>query len=1132
VPDASFYISGLLDLHQLRQPSERRAAFRQSMAALARAVADEGPGPLEGVAPGALLRGVRAALQSGLADDLDWLAPNAAAPALYELASALPLGPERRDLGRRVLSWLLDGTAETFAALATRMARTSGKGLSSPGVRARVALLTELPFSVGVPDGPLALALTSRRELMREWIETPSTGSLPSRRLAARLLERAAREAARRASQGDPHALRAFRVEAVKRAFDHLLADRESLVWRHVAVARGLLAPWAPDLQAQLDEGLDPKFSPTEWRRAATSIAAETAVDPATALRLAAHALARGAVKRDGGVAAAFVWGAARAGEAEPEAAAELVGEAVAQAPALVAEAVLELARELGPSSLVDEATAQVVRALSRSVEDHGDEAATAIMREVLRDLDRTPRDDEPLRQQVGRALASYATGGARAAYAAGKEVLAAATGAIDALDAVSPDDEAAEGRPGLLARRTSLAVLRDVDLTLLERGVLSDLLALGSSAEAERAHEEALDALRDRLTTWILVREASASTADSGAAPSPGSQPTLRMRRLRALLHVVDGDAGETQDDGARTARLRDRLRKVALALVARYETEALSPLHRTVSAALARALDALVRTGACEPADVLLLVARVQTEAADFDTLSEASMDPDVVHVLSRYAAFLRASQPTGPEENADSLLPSVHRQAGWECSRELGAIDELAKEIVPDGAGHREVLRTVLVRIASALHAVVEAPALRALSSQGAEEPDVLLALEAALAALAQTAAGARARLEPVREGPSTPPPTGHDRTLSHAVSLILSGAGEALDEAAVAAWLLELRTRIPSGIAVAVGACVRSLVAKPLDRESFHSPIQIADTTLPPWLPARRTLGGFYVVRPVGSGAVGSVFLVHRIEDRHDPGAERFALKVPDYSATAARSLSESEFLKLFRDEASALMAVPPHSNLARFVTFDLAARPKPILVMELVEGTVLERILEAGVFDTPRALKVLDGVLAGLEAMHRAGVGHLDVKPSNVILRRGDEAVLVDFGLAGRHIRPGCTTGPYGAPEVWGALPEGVVPTPMKADVYAFGCLAFETLTGRVLFAADNEMAQIAMHLAHDGLPAPLRDLGKRGTLASLAELLFSTLRRDPRLRPSVTELRRRLAPLAASLAREAWPFAA
>jgi eukaryotic-like serine/threonine-protein kinase len=724
VKDASFYVSGLLDLAQLKQAGERRAAFRQSMAALARAVSvDEGPGPLEGVNPGALVRGVGAALKDGLVDDLDWLASSAAGPALYELASALPLGAERRDLGRRVLSRLLDGNAEAFVALATRMARTTGKGLSSAGVRARVALVTELPFAVGVADGPLALALASRRELAREWIETPSMGSLPSRRLAARLLERAAREAARRASQGDPHALRAFRVDTVRRSFARLLADRESLVWRHVAVARGLLAPWEPDLQKELDHGLDPSLSPTEWRRAATSIAAETAVDPGTALRLAAHALARGAVKRDGGVAVAFVWGAARAAEAEPEATAELVGEAVSQAPALVAEAVLELAGELGPCRVVDEATAQAVSALTRSVLDQADDAAAAVMRDVLRDLDRTPRDDEPLRQQLARALALYATEGARAAHAAGKQVLTALTGTIDALDAVSKEDEDAQGSAGALARRTSLAVLRDVDLALLERNVLGDLLALGSSTpggsggfptrETERNQEEAVDEVRERLTSWILEREAIPFKESSGSA----AQTTLRMRRLRALLHLVDSDSSDAPEDGFRTARLRDRWRRVARALVKRYETEGTSPLHRTVLATLVRALDALVRAEALDPADVLLVVARLQTQASELDVLAEASMDPDVVHVLARYAAFLRACSPAA--RNSDSLLPSQVAPAG--CKRELGALDELAREIVPDGAGRREVLRTVLVRLASALHAVVEPSAPRQRSTQ---------------------------------------------------------------------------------------------------------------------------------------------------------------------------------------------------------------------------------------------------------------------------------------------------------------------------------------------------------------------------------------------------------------------------
>ena len=162
------------------------------------------------------------------------------------------------------------------------------------------------------------------------------------------------------------------------------------------------------------------------------------------------------------------------------------------------------------------------------------------------------------------------------------------------------------------------------------------------------------------------------------------------------------------------------------------------------------------------------------------------------------------------------------------------------------------------------------------------------------------------------------------------------------------------------------------------------------------------------------------------------------------------------------------------------------------------------------------------------MLAGLEAMHAVGVGHLDVKPSNVVLRHGKDAVLVDFGLAGRHIRPGCATGPYGAPEVWGA--EVGQPTPTKADVYAFGCVAFEALTGEVLFQADSELQQIAMHLAHDGFPDKLRKLAAKPNLQPLAELLFATLRRDPQKRPSVSQLRSELRRVSGGLTAR-WPLA-
>src|SRR5262249_37825161 len=153
----------------------------------------------------------------------------------------------------------------------------------------------------------------------------------------------------------------------------------------------------------------------------------------------------------------------------------------------------------------------------------------------------------------------------------------------------------------------------------------------------------------------------------------------------------------------------------------------------------------------------------------------------------------------------------------------------------------------------------------------------------------------------------------------------------------------------------------------------------------------------------------------------------------------------------EFLHLFREEAGALLTLAPHPNLAGFVNFDAAARPKPILVMELVTGPSLERIIDKRDLSTSSAFAILDGIAAGQGAMHEQRLGHLDIKPANVILRQRDgaasgdllsdalapSAVLVDFGLAGRKIRPGCASPHYGAPEIWDPGMYGTT-TPMAA----------------------------------------------------------------------------------------------
>jgi serine/threonine protein kinase len=461
-------------------------------------------------------------------------------------------------------------------------------------------------------------------------------------------------------------------------------------------------------------------------------------------------------------------------------------------------------------------------------------------------------------------------------------------------------------------------------------------------------------------------------------------------------------------------------------------------------------------------------------------------------------------------------------------------IAALKALVDQVPADASQRTDYVAGTLSRLARSIEVVLSATSMAALvPPPSSAEPSALDALQETIARLGRSTFGARQRCgEDVDE---VPPPSGFVSVpLAVAVERAVEDQPSSRAELAraVQATVDTAGAGIPLAIADLVSLVLERLLDLPLTRPS-HPVTRVvppAEIALPPWLPSRRTLGGFYVLRALGGGAAGSVFMVTRAEERHDPGADRFALKVPDYDATAARSLSEAEFLRLFRQEAGALLAVPEHPNLARFVTFDAGARPKPILVMELVEGARLDQLLAARSLTTHAALSLLDHVLAGLVAMHSVGVGHLDLKPSNVVLRGGKEAVLVDFGLAGRHLRPGCGTVCYGSPEVWGVVPEGVAGTPMTADVYSFGCLAFEVLTGETLFDGPSEVAVVSAHLLHDGLPTPLGRFVHVPRFERLVSFLHACLRHSPRDRAPAAALRAELATLAPTLSPLPWPL--
>jgi eukaryotic-like serine/threonine-protein kinase len=194
------------------------------------------------------------------------------------------------------------------------------------------------------------------------------------------------------------------------------------------------------------------------------------------------------------------------------------------------------------------------------------------------------------------------------------------------------------------------------------------------------------------------------------------------------------------------------------------------------------------------------------------------------------------------------------------------------------------------------------------------------------------------------------------------------------------------------------------------------------------------------------------------------------------------------------------------------------------------VMELIRGTGLDRLIRNRALSLQSAFRYLDGILAGLSAMHEVGVGHLDIKPGNVILRDGETPVLVDFGLSGRRVRPGCGTLEYCAPELLEALPENA--TPMATDMYAFACLAFEVLTAELLFDAEDDMSLIAAQLEHDGSPKKLRNFSEKSGCAELARALSECLAKDPSKRPSAARVRQRLAALTPARLRTSWPLGA
>jgi hypothetical protein len=298
-----------------------------------------------------------------------------------------------------------------------------------------------------------------------------------------------------------------------------------------------------------------------------------------------------------------------------------------------------------------------------------------------------------------------------------------------------------------------------------------------------------------------------------------------------------------------------------------------------------------------------------------------------------------------------------------------------------------------------------------------------------------------------------------------------------------------------------------------------------------------LASGQTVAHYRIGAAIGAGGMGEVW---QATDTHLD--REVAIKVlPAAFATDAQRLAR------FAREAK-LLASLNHPGVAHVYGFESASRPDGsaihFLAMELVPGQDLAERLEQGAIPVEEAMGIARQVAEGLEGAHAQGIVHRDLKPANVKVTPDGKVKLLDFGLAKAWEGDAAGSSPElshsptlahtgtGAGVILGTAaymsPEQArgKAVDKRADVWAFGVLVYEMLTGRRLFAGETVSDTLAAVLRQDvdwcALPA--------ATPRGLVALLKRCLQRDPKDRlHDIADARILLDDAATSLVDEARP---